>query len=214
MVAARRQSVPPVRWKKPRARAEPRKETLRYALGRSAPGHVLVAASAFGVVSVLAGTHAKRLVAELQGLFADAALCEDSAALRDVLAAAIRSIENPAVSFDYPLHMRGTPFQRRLWEAVRTIPAGKTVTYADIAAQIKAPRAMRAVGSACANSPFFMIVPCHRVLAKSEMVSGILSKAAKERRCMRLREMKELAAAGQAAARPRHQGKRGKRDSP
>jgi methylated-DNA-[protein]-cysteine S-methyltransferase len=67
-------------------------------------------------------------------------------------------------SFDVPLEIAGTEFQKRVWSALRTIPYGQTRSYSQIAAQIGAPRAVRAVGAANGRNPIPIIVPCHRVI--------------------------------------------------
>src|SRR5574341_886470 len=74
--------------------------------------------------------------------------------------------------FDLPLDMRGTPFQRRVWDALLTIPYGATRTYADIARQIGSPTAFRAVGAANGANPVPIVVPCHRVIATGGGLGG------------------------------------------
>ena len=66
----------------------------------------------------------------------------------------------------------GTPFQRRVWHALRTIPRGETATYAELAARIGAPGAARAVGSAVARNPVSIVVPCHRVVGADGSLAG------------------------------------------
>jgi AraC family transcriptional regulator of adaptative response/methylated-DNA-[protein]-cysteine methyltransferase len=68
--------------------------------------------------------------------------------------------------------MRGTAFQRRVWQALRAIPAGSTATYADIARRVGAPKAVRAVAQACASNPIAVAIPCHRVVRKDGALSG------------------------------------------
>jgi AraC family transcriptional regulator, regulatory protein of adaptative response / methylated-DNA-[protein]-cysteine methyltransferase len=63
-----------------------------------------------------------------------------------------------------PLDLRGTPFQQRVWDALRTIPAGSTRSYGELARQIGLPRAARAVGAACGRNPVALLVPCHRAV--------------------------------------------------
>jgi len=74
--------------------------------------------------------------------------------------------------FDVPLEIGGTDFQRRVWNALRTIPYGQTRSYSQIAAQIGAPRAVRAVGAANGRNPIPIIVPCHRVIGASGSLVG------------------------------------------
>jgi methylated-DNA-[protein]-cysteine S-methyltransferase len=75
-------------------------------------------------------------------------------------------------SFDVPLEIEGTEFQKRVWSALRTIPYGQTRSYTQIAAQIGAPRAVRAVGAANGRNPIPIIVPCHRVIGASGSLVG------------------------------------------
>ena len=67
--------------------------------------------------------------------------------------------------FDLPVRLEGPPFRRKVWEAMRAIPFGRTVTYGELARQVGSPRAARAVGGACGHNPVPLVVPCHRVLA-------------------------------------------------
>ena len=69
-------------------------------------------------------------------------------------------------SFDIPLLERGTDFQKKVWQAIRKIPWGKTITYRQLALQIKIPGGARAVGNACAKNPLLIVTPCHRVLSQ------------------------------------------------
>ena len=75
-------------------------------------------------------------------------------------------------TFDLPLAPRGTPFQQKVWQALRTIPYGQTRSYGDIARQIDAPKACRAVGMANHVNPIAIIIPCHRVIGKSGRLTG------------------------------------------
>jgi methylated-DNA-[protein]-cysteine S-methyltransferase len=75
-------------------------------------------------------------------------------------------------SFDVPLEIVGTDFQKRVWNTLRTIPYGQTRSYSEIAAQIGAPRAVRAVGAANGRNPIPIIVPCHRVIGASGSLVG------------------------------------------
>ncbi len=74
--------------------------------------------------------------------------------------------------FDVPLDMRGTPFQRRVWQELTTIPYGQTLSYGEVAASIGMPTASRAVGSANGSNPVSIIVPCHRVIGASGKLVG------------------------------------------
>ncbi|GAA1683145.1 methylated-DNA--protein-cysteine methyltransferase [Mycolicibacterium murale] len=75
-------------------------------------------------------------------------------------------------TFDLRLEFEGTPFQRRVWEALRSIPYGETRTYGEIALQIGSPTAFRAVGLANGHNPIAVIVPCHRVIGANGSLTG------------------------------------------
>lgn len=74
--------------------------------------------------------------------------------------------------FDVPLDPQGTEFQRAVWDALLAIPAGRSSTYATLAAQIRKPQAMRAVGAAVGRNPLSVIIPCHRVLGSDGSLTG------------------------------------------
>ena len=75
-------------------------------------------------------------------------------------------------NFDLPLEPPGTPFQQSVWQALLTIPYGQTCSYADIATQIKNPKAVRAVGNANGRNPISIIIPCHRVIGSNGSLTG------------------------------------------
>jgi AraC family transcriptional regulator of adaptative response/methylated-DNA-[protein]-cysteine methyltransferase len=81
-------------------------------------------------------------------------------------------IERPEQAVDLPLDIRGTAFQMRVWDALRNVPAGTTVSYAFLAAQIGAPKAARAVAQACAANPLAVAIPCHRVVRANGDLAG------------------------------------------
>jgi O-6-methylguanine DNA methyltransferase len=85
-----------------------------------------------------------------------------------------------------PVDLRGTPFQVRVWQALRRIPRGSVRSYAGIAADIGAPRAMRAVGAANGANPIAIVVPCHRVVAAGLGLGGYSSGPALKRRLLAL----------------------------
>lgn len=93
----------------------------------------------------------------------------------------IAYIEQPQGVLDLPLDVRGTVFQRRVWQALQAIPAGRTASYSEIAARIGQPRAFRAVAHACAGNPVALAIPCHRAVradgALSDYRWGVARKA-------------------------------------
>ncbi|MFD1983943.1 methylated-DNA--[protein]-cysteine S-methyltransferase [Mesorhizobium newzealandense] len=100
-------------------------------------------------------------------------LVEDEAGLRDDLAAIARFVETPAAGLDLPLDMRhGTPFQQRVWEVLRAIPCGATVTYTALARRLGQPNGARAVATACAANAIALGIPCHRVVRADGTLAG------------------------------------------
>jgi methylated-DNA-[protein]-cysteine S-methyltransferase len=91
-----------------------------------------------------------------------------------------------ATAFDVALDLRGTPFQRAVWAALRTIPYGETRSYAAIAQQIGQPGASRAVGAANGRNPVAIIVPCHRVVGSAGALTGFAGGMAAKARLLRL----------------------------
>jgi AraC family transcriptional regulator of adaptative response/methylated-DNA-[protein]-cysteine methyltransferase len=148
-------------------------EGIRYAIVTSSLGNILVARSEGGVCAILLGDDAAALKRELRERFPAAALREDAAGLATVAAQARALIESPAAAeFDLPLDLRGTPFQDRVWRALREIPVGSAASYAQIAARIGAPGSARAVAQACGANPVAVAIPCHRVVRSDGALSG------------------------------------------
>jgi O-6-methylguanine DNA methyltransferase len=147
-------------------------DTISYATGESALGRVLVARSISGVCAILIGAHDNELVTDLADRFPEAKLVPDEADVQADLAKVTRFVDKPTEGLDLPLDLRGTPFQRRVWEALRAISVGTTVTYSELANSIGAPNAVRAVAGACAANPIALAVPCHRVVGSDGDLTG------------------------------------------
>lgn len=84
----------------------------------------------------------------------------------------LEAIDDPSMSIDLSIDPSGTAFQMRVWEALRSIPAGATATYGEVAQVIEKPRAVRAVASACGRNPIAVLIPCHRVLPAAGGLGG------------------------------------------
>ncbi|QDU23654.1 bifunctional DNA-binding transcriptional regulator/O6-methylguanine-DNA methyltransferase Ada [Urbifossiella limnaea] len=153
-------------------RAGGRGEVIRFAVGDSSLGRVLVAATAVGVCAVFLGDDADELTAELRRRFPKADVQPADAAFGATVANVVALVEAPAAAFDLPLDLRGTAFQVRVWEALRRIPAGTTTTYAKLAEQLGQPTAARAVARACATNHVSVAVPCHRVVGATGALTG------------------------------------------
>ena len=143
-----------------------RPESITFGTGRSSLGPVVVAASAKGIVSILVGRKAPELIRNLRERFPKANLVRNEKETKALVSGVLSYIEAPVGAFCLPLDIRGTPFQKRVWEEVRKIPVGATSTYSRIAERVDAPKAIRAVANTCAANGFAFAVPCHRVLHK------------------------------------------------
>jgi AraC family transcriptional regulator of adaptative response/methylated-DNA-[protein]-cysteine methyltransferase len=145
---------------------------IRFVVGRSSLGLVLVAQSPEGLCAVMLGDDPGHLRSELQAQFSGADLADGDARENRLAAAVIRLIDSPAASLETPLDLRGTEFQRTVWRALRNIPAGKTTTYTELAGRIGRPTAVRAVAHACATNALAVVVPCHRVVRRDGGLAG------------------------------------------
>lgn len=140
--------------------------TIAWTVTDSDLGRLLVAATDRGLCFIQLGDDDAELERRLVAEFPNAALARDDAALGTLVDAVLQRIAGEPSPVDIPLDITGTAFQRRVWEALRHIPYGEVRTYGDIAAAIGAPRAVRAVGTACGSNPVALVVPCHRVVPK------------------------------------------------
>lgn len=147
-------------------------EVLRFAIGATSLGAVLVASGNRGVAAILLGDDADALVRDLQDRFPGATLIGGDAGYEALVAQVVALVEAPGAGHALPLDIRGTAFQARVWHALTRIPAGRTASYAEIAAAIGTPRATRAVAGACAANPLAVAVPCHRVVRTDGAPSG------------------------------------------
>ena len=150
-----------------------RNETIRHAEGLCTLGIVLVAATEQGICAILLGDNSDILQSDLHDRFPRARLLPADQDFAACLHQVIALVDNPrANSRDLPLDIRGTAFQRRVWEILSTIPPGTTATYREIAARLGTPSAVRAVAGACAANKLAVAIPCHRVIATSGDLAG------------------------------------------
>lgn len=147
-------------------------ETIRFALTQCTLGALLVAATPKGLCHIALGDDAAVLLRELQDRFPKANLIGSDPEFDQWIAQVVGFVENPAIGLDLPLDIRGTAFQQRVWQALRSIPAGSIVSYSDVATYLGMPRAVRAIASACAANTLAVAVPCHRVLRNDQTLSG------------------------------------------
>jgi AraC family transcriptional regulator of adaptative response/methylated-DNA-[protein]-cysteine methyltransferase len=147
-------------------------EEIRFAFGAAFLGTVLVAQSGRGICAILIGEDMASLRDELARRFPHAVLRAAEPDFAARVAEVVALIDSPRAGHALPLDIRGTAFQRRVWQALQEIPPGRTASYAELATAIGKPGAARAVGSACAANPLAVAVPCHRVVTRAGGISG------------------------------------------
>lgn len=153
-------------------RAGGSKTQIRFAVGECDLGAILVAASSRGICAIAMSDDPDALVRDLQNRFPRATLVGGDAAFERTVAEVVGFVQAPKLGFHLPIDVRGTAFQRRVWDALRTIPAGAKTTYTDLAKRVGAPKAVRAVARACAANPIAVAIPCHRVVRIDGSISG------------------------------------------
>lgn len=171
-------------------------ETIRFVTLKTPLGWALIAATARGICMSALGDRPEALEGALRRRFPAATLAGADDALREWAERIVAYIARPERALDLPLDIRGTAFQARVWEALRKIPLGKTVSYAQIAAALGAPKAVRAVGGACAANDLAIVVPCHRVVRSDGGLAGY--RWGRERKRVLLAREREAAADGPA----------------
>ena len=146
---------------------------IAYATASSPLGRVLVAATGKGVCFVSIGKADTPLIEALTEEFPAARrIWKDNQALSTALAAILDHLEGRAPHIDLPLDIQATAFQQRVWEELRRIPLGETLTYGEIAGRLGQPSAARAVGRACATNPVAVVIPCHRACGADGSLTG------------------------------------------
>lgn len=154
---------------------------IRFALAQCALGAILVAQSARGICAISLGDDPEALLRELQDRFPQARLIGGDAEFETLVAQVIGFVEAPGIGLDLPLDIRGTAFQERVWQALRQVPPGQTVSYAEIARRIGSPKSVRAVAQACAANRIAVAIPCHRVVRHDGAISGYRWGVARKR---------------------------------
>jgi AraC family transcriptional regulator of adaptative response/methylated-DNA-[protein]-cysteine methyltransferase len=147
-------------------------EEIRFAVGATSLGAILVASSKKGVAAILLGDDPDKLLRNLQDRFPRAQLIGADREYEALVARVVGLVETPGIGLDLPLDVRGTAFQQRVWQALREIPVGETLSYAEVARRIGSPRAVRGVAGACAANNLAVAIPCHRMVRQDGLPSG------------------------------------------
>jgi AraC family transcriptional regulator, regulatory protein of adaptative response / methylated-DNA-[protein]-cysteine methyltransferase len=145
---------------------------INYAIVTSPFGRLLVAVTERGVCAVRLADSDAELEKDLRAEFPEATIERADSGLQATVKKVLTHLTNNEPHFDLPLDIRSTAFQRQVWEKLRTIPYGQTVSYADVAKSLGKPGAVRAVGRACATNPVALVIPCHRVVREDSSLGG------------------------------------------
>src|SRR5262245_58670175 len=146
-----------------------KEQVIGYVIGKSTLGAVLMAESERGVCAIALGDGIARLVEELRQRFPGARLVSGAVQAEYVQKVAAL-VASPGSRLDLPLDLRGSDLHKRVWQALREIPAGTTQSYAEVAARTGATA--KEVGEACAANALAVAIPCHRVVRKDGGVAG------------------------------------------
>ncbi len=147
-------------------------EAVYFAVGECSLGSILVAATGKGICAIQLGDDPDTLIEAMQKRFPKADFIGGDSSFEEIVAEAVGIVEEPSRGLGLPLHVRGTAFQLKVWEALRGIAPGETLTYKELAAKIGVPGAIRAVASACANNKIAVAIPCHRVVRTGGALAG------------------------------------------
>lgn len=145
---------------------------ISYTIAASPLGQLLVAVTDRGVCAVRMGDTEAELEKDLSAEFPAATIRRDDSALREPVKKILNHLANKEPQLDLPLDIRSTAFQRQVWEKLRAIPYGRTVSYGEVAKSLGKPGAVRAVGRACATNPVALVIPCHRVVREDQTLGG------------------------------------------
>ena len=148
------------------------REEIRFGIGQSSLGAILVASSAKGVASILLGDDPDALVRDLQDRFRNGRLIAADRDDETIVGTIVGFVETPGSELNVPLDVRGTAFQQRVWQELQQIPVGTKLTYAEVARRIGVAKAVRAVAGACAANNLAVAIPCHRVVRTDGSLSG------------------------------------------
>ncbi len=167
---------------------------ISYGIAESPLGKVLVAVTGAGVCAVAFGNLECELEDDLRGRFALAEITRDDAGLGETLRHVVSRLSEHPLAAELPLDVRATAFQRRVWTALQAIPRGETRTYAQVAAGIGQPTAVRAVARACASNPVAVVIPCHRVVGSDGKLTGYRWGVERKQRLLELEQAAQASA--------------------
>ena len=169
---------------------------IRLAVAHCSLGELLVEQHQRGICAIMLGDDPERLVRDLQDQFSKVEIVGGDEHFEQLVAQVVALIEAPSMGLDLPLDVRGTAFQERVWKALREIPSGTTVSYAEIARRVGTPKAARAVAQACGANYLAVAIPCHRVVRCDGDLAGYRWGVGRKRALLE----RETKASGQGTA--------------
>lgn len=144
---------------------------INYQVSDTRFGKVLVASTQKGICHLSFYEQQENALDELRSRFPNAAYANRSTQIQE---RALKIFEETGGSGKIRLHVKGTPFQLKVWEALLRIPSGRLLTYGDLASEINQPSASRAVGTAIGSNPVAYVIPCHRVIQSTGLFGGYM----------------------------------------
>jgi len=167
---------------------------IDYTIAESPLGRLLVAVTERGVCAVRMGDIDAELENDLREEFPAATIERDDKSLQETVKKVLQHLTDSEPHLDLPLDIRATAFQRQVWEKLRAIPYGETVSYGEIAKALGKPGAVRAVGRACATNPVALVIPCHRVVREDKTLGGYRWGLQRKQKLLDLERAKALTA--------------------
>lgn len=155
-----------------RPAGQPVEGPVRYAVGHTSLGKVIVARSQRGICAILLGDSEASVLDQLRMEFSQVDLVADFSALHHELDHVVAFIERGKANARVDVDVGGTPFQQKVWQSLCKIPADETRSYSSVAKTLNMPAAARAIAGACAANILAVVIPCHRVVRSDGAVSG------------------------------------------
>ncbi|WP_108125605.1 bifunctional DNA-binding transcriptional regulator/O6-methylguanine-DNA methyltransferase Ada [Saccharospirillum mangrovi] len=159
-------------------------QRLHYGLAPCHLGWVGLVASERGICGLELADDAEAVLARLRSTFAKAELIAAGDAFDELLAQVVAFLAAPQTEWSLPLDIQGTAFQCQVWQALRTVPVGQTLSYSELATRLGRPEASRAVAGACAANKLAVVVPCHRITRADGDISGYRWGVQRKRRLL------------------------------
>lgn len=164
-------------------------DSIQYAIGHCMHGAILVARSTRGICAIFLGDDAQELRDQLREAFPRLKLTEAAQSMSSDLDRIVHYVDKRVAATPIDLDIGGTPFQQRVWSALCHIPAGRTLSYTQLAQSLGLPKSVRAVASACAANTLAIVIPCHRIVRSDGSITGYRWGPERKRDLLRREQM-------------------------